>query len=78
MPFFLSFGIEGAKLLNNGMDIQQMIASGPVLFTVYVITTALVILVMVYVAFSLPVILILYWILNQRVKKMIKRLEKFI
>ncbi|WP_156851443.1 hypothetical protein [Bartonella refiksaydamii] len=83
VPFLLSCSVVGGKMLNgmhNGMEtgqaMKQLIETTPVWFFVYCVTGVLVALVLACFAFSLPVILILYGILNQRVKKMMKRLKK--
>ncbi|EJF78615.1 hypothetical protein MCO_00600 [Bartonella sp. DB5-6] len=84
VPFLLSGSVVVREALNgmhNGMEagqaMKQLIETTPVWFFVCVVTGVCVALVVACFAFSLPVILILYGILNQRVKKMMNRLEKF-
>ncbi|EJF97803.1 hypothetical protein LBE40_00130 [Bartonella taylorii] len=84
VPFLLSSSVVGKDILNgiqNGMSgmqwMQQLAETIPVWFFVWAVTGLVVVFILLCIAFSLPVILILYAILNQRVKKMMKRLEKF-
>ncbi|WP_273721325.1 MULTISPECIES: hypothetical protein [unclassified Bartonella] len=79
LPFAFSLVIEGAKFAQGfaqGMDIKQIVNMSSGLFRFYIIMVALVFLATALVAFSLPVILIFYGIVNQKVKKNMKRLEK--
>ncbi len=76
VPFIILTGIEVQKKL-QGMDLKQLMNSDPALFAVHTLFSQLVFLIVVLVAFSLPVVLVLYGILNQCVKKRMKRLETF-
>ncbi|UTO28187.1 hypothetical protein NMK50_08435 [Bartonella harrusi] len=76
LPFLISVGMAGEKLL-QGMDLKQLMTSEPFLFAVYSFFSLIVFLSIALVAFSLPIILIFYGILNLKVKKKMKRLENF-
>ncbi|UNE53941.1 hypothetical protein [Bartonella machadoae] len=76
VPFLISVGMAGEKMA-QGMDIKQFIASDPFLFAVSSFFYLIVFLSIALVAFSLPVILIFYGILNLRVEKKMERLENF-
>lgn len=85
VPFLLTGIVVGREIqsaIQDGMNmsqaVQHFIVTHPVCFLTYAFTGVFVALVLAFLAFSLPVILMLYAILNQRVKKMGKRLEKLV
>ncbi|EJF98071.1 hypothetical protein MEI_00931 [Bartonella vinsonii subsp. arupensis Pm136co] len=69
--------IQHLNETNAQQAMQQFIHNHPGWFVIYSFMATLMAVVWVCLAFSLPVILIFYTFLNQRVRKMIKKLEQF-
>ncbi|WP_208436287.1 hypothetical protein [Bartonella phoceensis] len=76
VPFAVSATAVGAEVI-KGMDIKQLINNGSIASGVCILTFLLIFSMVVLVAFSLPVILVLYGVVNQMVKKKMKKWETF-
>ncbi|WP_208436290.1 hypothetical protein [Bartonella phoceensis] len=75
MPFIISSSMVGAEAI-RGMELQQFTKNDNLSFVVFMMSMTLSGMILACIAFSLPVILVLYGILNYRVKKMLKKLKK--
>lgn len=76
LPCMITTAIEGQKMV-QGINPEQLMQSGPVSFILFLVTITIALLSTTLVAFSLPVVLIFYGIVNWRMKKKLTRLEEF-